>query len=146
MELDGTQQVVLRIGVLIVSCTLLLTSAFVGFIAALSGEVHGFESRLPWYLVGAAVVFVGTIVLLEVNDATGRTIIVSALVVGGFAFVLLFLAVEGFVFTLEHPGAVLDTRLILYFFAAALVATGLGYWGLRHWREFTDAQRDRETL
>lgn len=146
MELDGTQQVVLRIGALIVSNTLLLTAAFVGFIAALSGEVHGFESRLPWYLVGAAVVFVGTIILLEVNDATGRTIIVSALVVGGFAFVLLFLAVEGFVFTLEHPDAVLDTRLILYFFAAALVATGLGYWGLRHWREFTDGQRERETL
>lgn len=142
MALDGTQQVILRIGLLIVSSTLLLTAAFVGFIAALSGEVHGFESRLPWYLVGAAIVFVATLILLELNDAAGRTIIVSATVVGGLSFVLLFLAVEGAVFTVDHPGAVLDTRLILYFFAAALVATGVGYWGLRHWREFTTAQRE----
>lgn len=141
MKLDGTQQIILRIGALIVSCTLLLTAAFVGFIAALSGHVNGFESRLPWYLVGAAIVFVGTIILLELNDASGRTIIVSALVVGGLAFVLLFLSVEGLVFTIENPSTVIyDSRLILYFFAAALVATGVGYWGLRHWREFTDAQ------
>lgn len=143
MKLDGTQQVILRIGALIVSCTLLLTAAFVGFIAALSGEVHGFESRLPWYLVGAAIVFVGTLILLELNESTGRTIIVSSTVVGGLAFVLLFLSVEGVVFTVDHPSTVIyDSRLILYFFAAALVATGVGYWGLRHWREFTDAQRE----
>ena len=143
MELDGTQQVILRIGLLIVSSTLLLTAAFVGFIAALSGEVRGFESRLPWYLVGAAIVFVGTLVLLELNDASGRTIIVSSMVVGGLSFVLLFLAVEGFVFTVNNPHTVIyDSRLILYFFAAALVATGVGYWGLRHWREFTTAQRE----
>jgi hypothetical protein len=143
MELDGTQQVVLRIGLLIVSSTLLLTAAFVGFIAALSGEVTGFESRLPWYLVGAAVVFVGTIILLELNDASGRTIIVSSLVVGGLSFVLLFLAVEGFVFTVNNPSEVIyEKQLILYFFAAALVATGVGYWGLRHWREFTAGQRE----
>jgi hypothetical protein len=143
MELDGTQQVVLRIGALIVSCTLLLTAAFVGFIAGLSGEVHGFESRLPWYLVGAAVVFVGTLVLLELNDAGGRTIIVSSLVVGALSFVLLFLGVEGVVFTIDHTATVVyDSRLILYFFSAALVATGVGFWGLRHWREFTGGQRD----
>ena len=143
MELDRTQRVVLRIGGLIVACTLLLTAGFVGFIAVLEGEITGFGGRLPWYLVGAAVVFVSTIVLLEVNDADGRTIIVSALVVGALSFVLLFLSVEGVIFTVENPYAVVfDTRLILYFFAAALVATGVGYWGLRHWREFTADQRE----
>lgn len=143
MELDGTQQVVLRIGLLIVASTLLLTAAFVGFIAALSGHVDDFAPRLPWYLVGAAIVFVGTLVLLELNDASGRTIIVSSTVVGGLSFVLLFLAVEGFVFTVENPSEVIyERKLILYFFAAALVATGVGYWGLRHWREFTTTQRE----
>lgn len=142
MELDGSQRVILRIGTLIVSCTLLLTAGFIGFIATISGEVGGFESRVPWYLVGAAIVFVATIVLLEVNDATGRTIIVSAIVVSGISFILLFLSVEGLVFTISNPEAVFVSRLILYFFAAALVATGVGYWGLRHWREFTADQRE----
>jgi FlaA1/EpsC-like NDP-sugar epimerase len=142
MELDGTQRVILRITALIVSCTLMLTAGFIGFIATLSGEVVGFESRVPWYLVGAAIVFVSTIVLLEINDAAGRTILVSALVVSALSFVLLFLSVEGFVFTLKNPETLFTSRLVLYFFAAALVATGVGYWGLRHWREFAADQRE----
>lgn len=137
MELTGTQRVVLRIGALIAACTVLLTASFVGFIAALSGEVHGFDNRVPWYLALAAVVFVVTIVLLELNDAGGKTIIFSALVFGVISFVLFFLGFEGIVFTIQHPDQIFPSKLIIYFFSAALVATGLGYWGLRHWREFT---------
>ncbi len=140
MDLDATQRVLLRIGALIVISTLLLTAGFVGFIAVLQGDVTDFDSRLPWYLLGAAIVFVGTIVLLEVNGADGRTIILSATVVGVLSFILLFLATEGLVFTIDNRSILSDTRLILYFFAAALVATGVGYWGLRHWREFTAEQ------
>jgi hypothetical protein len=137
MELTGTQRVILRIGVLIAASTILLTCSFVGFIAALSGQVQGFENRVPWYLITAAAVFVTTIVLLEINDADGKTIIISAVVVGGIAFVLVFLAVEGAIFAINNPGTLIFSRLIVYFLAAALVATGVGYWGLRHWREFT---------
>lgn len=140
MDLDSTQQVIVRIGLLIVACTLLLTAAFVGLIATLSGEIRGFEARIPWYLAGAAILFVATIVLLELNDADGRTIIVSAVFTGFISFLLIFLSIEGLIFTITNPAAVFDSRLIIYFFSAALVATGVGYWGLRHWREFTSDQ------
>jgi hypothetical protein len=137
MELTSTQRVVIRIGAVISACTLLLTSSFVGFIAAIDGELANFGNRVPWYIVVAAVTFVATIVLLELNDADGKTIIVSATFTGVMSYFLTFFGVEGFLFALENPQEVIVSRLIIYFFAAALVATGLGYWGLRHWREFT---------
>ncbi len=140
MALDETQRVILRIGVLIAACTVLLTSGSVGLIAFAAGEITGFEDRLPWYLVIAAGMFVGTIVLLELNNLDGKTIIVSATAVGVASLILFFLGVEGFRYAVSNPRVVLDSRLVLYFFAAALIATGLGYWALRHWREFASGQ------
>lgn len=140
MELGQSQRIALRIGALIVACTILLTGSFVGFLAALAGELQNFDARVPWYLVIGAVVFVGTIILLEINDADGRTIIVTAGVFGTLAFLLVSLGIEGYVYTYYNPDEILDERLILYFLSASLVATGVGYWGLRHWREFTATQ------
>lgn len=137
MDIDASHRVILRIGALIAACTLLLTINFVGIIAALSGEVSGIDSRIPWYLLLAAVIFVGTIVLLESNGADGKTIIASAVFTGIASFVLVLFGGEGVRYAATEPGTVLDPQLTLYFFTAALVATGLGYWGLRHWREFT---------
>lgn len=142
MELDSTQKVILRIGALIAAFTVLLWSAFIGLVGVAAGDVTGFEDRVPWYIVLAAVAFVATIVLLELNDADGKTIIVSAFVVGVFSLILTFLGFEGFRHLVANPRLLFDSQLVLYFFAAALVATGLGYWGLRHWREFTAEQPD----
>ena len=136
MAPSESQRVIAQVSALIVGCTLLLTAGFVGLIAALSGELGGFESRIQWYVAVAAVVFVATIVLLELNDAGGATIITSATVVALFAFVLGFLGAEGALYTLENPETVEVSRLVI-FASAALVATGIGYWALRHWREFT---------
>lgn len=138
MELESNQQVALRIGLLIIGCTILLTASFVGFFTALTGRISGYESRIAWYVVAVATLFVGTIVLLELNGTDGKTIIVSAAVTGAISFVLIFFSIEGLIFAVTHPGEMLLSQLIVYFFAAALVATGLGYWGLRHWREFTE--------
>lgn len=142
MELGQSQRVALRIGVLIVACTILLTGSFVGLLAAISGVLQDtWVSRVPWYLVVGAAVFVGTIILLEINDADGRTIIVTAGVFGTLAFLLVSLGIEGYIYTYHNPDQILQ-RLILYFVAASLVATGVGYWGLRHWREFTAQQAE----
>lgn len=142
MELGQSQRVALRIGGVIVACTILLTGSFVGFLAAIAGELpmQDFNARVPWYLVAGAVVFVGTIILLEINDADGRTIIVTAAVFGTLAFLLVSLGIEGYIYTFENPEDVVVSRLILYFLSASLVAAGVGYWGLRHWREFTAQQ------
>lgn len=140
MELGQSQRVALRIGGVIVACTILLTGSFVGFLAAIAGELQNFDSRVPWYLVAGALVFVGTIILLEINDADGRTIIVTAGVFGTLAFLLVSLGIEGYIYTFNNPEDVVVSRLILYFLSASLVAAGVGYWGLRHWREFTAQQ------
>lgn len=140
MELGQSQRVALRIGALIVACTILLTGSFVGFLAAISGELQNFDAHVPWYMLVGAAVFVGTIILLEINDADGRTIIVTAGVFGTLAFILVALGIEGYIYMSENPDEIIGERLILYFLSASLVATGVGYWGLRHWREFTAQQ------
>lgn len=127
----------LRVGILIVACTVLLTASFIGVVAVLRGQLTSVGGRVPAYLLVAAVAFVGTVVLLEAYESSGRTIIVTASIMGLLTVVLIPLGVEGLLFALEHPDAVLNSQLILYLVAAALIGTGLGYWGLNHWREFT---------
>lgn len=124
-----------QLGGLIAGATFVLTASFVGALSF--GRVPDLWSRVPWYLIAAAAVFVGTIVLLERHDAPGGTIIVTAIVIGLVGFVAVTLGVEGVIFAFQHPEAVFDSRLLLYFMAAALAATGIGYWALNHWREFT---------
>lgn len=141
MDLGDTSEFFLRIGSIIAVFTLVLTASFVGILAVLSGQMQAYEGRIPWYLVGAALTFVSVIILLEVNKAPGQTIIVTAVVVGAITFLGLFLSVEGFAFAIHNPEIIILEQLGLYFFAAALVATGIGYWGLKHWREFTE-ERD----
>lgn len=138
MELQARQEMVIRVALVIVVSTLVLTASFFGVIAALSEEVTGLDDRMPFYLLAAAGMFVGTIILLEMYQADGKTIITSAVFTGITSFVLALFSVEGILFAYEHPERVIVNQLILYFLAAALVATGLGYWALRHWREFTE--------
>lgn len=127
----------LRVLAIIGVCTLLLTASFVGVLALLSGELTATSSRIPWYLVVTSFVFVGTIILLEEGDAEGSTIIVSAVLSSALGFVLVSLAVEGVIFAITYPERVFVSQLVLYFFSAGLIGTGVGYWGLNHWREFS---------
>ena len=86
-----------------------------------------------------AVGFVGVGVLSEQRygqRADGRSILATAGGVALVVFVVVSLAGEGLVFASDNPGEVVLSELFLYFLAAGLIGTGLGYWGLRHWREF----------
>lgn len=136
MSADG-RPFFLRVGALIAVCTLLLTASFIGILALLSGEITNYRARVPWYLVLGALSFVGTIVLLEENGTSGRAILATAVLTAILAFTLVALGVEGVLFTLEHPDTVFVSQLVLYLFAAGLIGTGVGYWGLKHWREFS---------
>ncbi len=137
MTRERNREFFARVGVLIVACTGLLTASFVGVVAVLRGELTSVGGRVPAYLVVAAVAFVGTVVLLEAYESSGRTIIVTASIMGLLTAVLVPLGVEGLLFAMERPEEVLNSQLFLYLLAAALIGTGLGYWGLNHWREFT---------
>lgn len=135
-----------RVGVLIATCTLLLTASFVGLLAFVSGEITGVQGRIPWYLNVGAFAFVGTIILLEAHGSSGRVIIVNSFIVTVLAVILVPLAVEGFLFAVRNPEQVFVSQLVLYLFAAALIGTGVGYWGLNHWREFTGPSSSSQGL
>lgn len=117
--------------------TLVITASFVGVLSLVQGEFAAIGGRIPYYLVGTAVIFLGMIFVLEEHNADGREIIAIASIFSVLGFVLIVLSVEGVRFAYTNPGEVFVSRLVLYFLAAALLGTGIAYWGLHHWREFT---------
>ena len=50
---------------------------------------------------------------------------------------------EGVLFAFRNPELVFVSQLVYYFIAAALIGTGIGYWGVRHWREFAGQSSSR---
>jgi len=125
-----------RAGALVACCTLALTASFVGLVALLSGQAPGVTDRLPVYVLGAATAFVGTILLFEVQGHDGRTVIATAGSVAIAAALVLTLGGEGVIHAIRHPEQVVASQLLFYFLAAAMIATGLGYWAVNHLDEF----------
>lgn len=130
-----------RAGALVAVCTLVLTASFVGLVALLSGKAPGISGRLPFYVLGMATAFVGTIVLFETQGHDGRTIIATAGSVALGAFILLTLGGEGAMHVWRNPGQVVASQLLFYFLAAGMIGTGLGYWGVNHWQELSIARK-----
>jgi len=131
-----------RVGALVAACTLLLTTSFVGVLALVSGLSPGLGRRLPVYVLLMAGSFVATLILGEQRRRDGRQILVTAAGVGATVFLLGSLSGEGLFYAAANPTEVFDPTLILYFVAAGLIGTGLGYWGVRHWREFASTRAD----
>jgi hypothetical protein len=133
-----------RLGGVVLASTLVLTAAFVGTLALVNGGNDGVGGRLPVYVLAMAVAFVGFVVVAEQRlegrsrPVDGRRVIVTA---GGFALTVLVtvaLSGEGIVYAIRNPDRVVASEVSLYFVAAGLIGTGLGYWALRHWREFAE--------
>lgn len=127
---------------LIAGSTILVTSSLVGVLALTEGLVGGLGSRVPYYVLAAAVVFVGLLVFLEMRLEDGARIITTSVVVSVLALVVISLSVEGLLFGVEFPER-LFSNLLPYFLAAGLISTGLIIWALRHWREFVHQTRVR---
>jgi len=139
-----TQRVRERVGqvlgtpaVLVVAgLTILLTCAFVGLLAFASPETPAVGSRLAYYVLVMALVFVAAVFRLDDRERQGISVLSAVTAVSVAAFVLVGLAVEGVVYAVDNSGELVASQLILYFLAAALICTGVGVWGLHHWREF----------
>ena len=125
-----------RVFAIMIACTLVLTSSFVGILALISGEIEAPLGRAPWYLVFGAMIFVVTIVVLEAYGANGTEIIVTATVNGVLGVIIAGLTVEGILYVWQNPGDVIVSQLVIYFLAAGLLGSGIAYWALHHWREF----------
>jgi hypothetical protein len=126
-----------RTGLLAGVSTIVMTASFIGILAFMEGQLDGLSTRVPWYLVFAALVFTATVVFLERNDVIGRVIIGTAIALALASFGLGMLTTEGLIYTVRNPEEVFVSQLVLYFLAAGLVGTGFGYWAIKHWREFT---------
>ncbi|WP_158058221.1 hypothetical protein [Halorussus halophilus] len=134
---DFDREFLARAGGAVAASTVVLTASFVGVVAFFTGSANGVGGRLPFYVLTMAVAFAATIFALDDPEADGSRVISATAGVTVASFVLVTLAGEGFVYAVRFPGKVLASNLLVYFAAAGLICTGLAYWALRHWREFT---------
>lgn len=137
MSLDDVpRQKVLRLGGLIFVSTCLLTLDLIGILAFVDASPPEFWARFPYYLLAAASMFVGSLFYLEGQFSNGGHIILSAVGIGAMGLVVVAMAVEGLRFSITSPGNVFTKNVLVYFLTAGLLCTGLGYWIIRHWREY----------
>jgi len=124
-----------RLGAVVVGSTLLLSASFFGLVSLATGDAVGALDRMPYYLLATAAAFVGALVLLEEWQLDGETVMRVAGMVAVAAFLLTGLGVEGLVFVLRYPESVVSSQLFVYVLSAGMMATGLGFWTARHYRE-----------
>lgn len=133
---EEVRRYIVRTSLLVAAFTVVLTANFVGLMGLLTEQPPAAGGRVPFYVLAAAVVFVAAILLLETVGYDGRTVLTASMTAAVLGFVLVGLGVEGVIFAVANPDAIIASQLLIYFLAAAVIATGVGYWGLRHWREF----------
>lgn len=125
-----------RAAALVAVSTAIVTAAFIGLVALATGEAAEVTSRLPFYVLVMAIVFVVFVFLIDSRGSDGQTVIISSIGVAMLGFLIVLLSGEGLAFLVRRPDELLASQLIIYLVSAGLVCTGLAYWGLRHWREF----------
>jgi mannitol-specific phosphotransferase system IIBC component len=130
-----------RAGVLVAGCTLVLTASFLGLGALVAGEATGLSDRLPVYVLGMATAFVGSVLIAETRGLDGRSVIGAAGATALGTFVILTLGGEGVLHAVRNPDALLTSQLLFYFLAAGMIATGFGYWAIKHWQELSIRSR-----
>lgn len=132
---------VLRVVVPIVASTFVLTSAFLGALSLFTRSVPGFSVRFPYYVLLMALGFVTALFLLERPRIDGTQVLMATIGLTVTVFVMVTLAGEGLAYAYRYPSAVFQSDFILYLLAAGLIGSGLAYWMIRHWREFTPLRR-----
>jgi len=132
------RDVLVETGSVIGVCTVTLTTSLVGLVGLLSGEASGVLTRLPLYVLVSSVAFIVALVVMDHSRYHGRTVLIRALVTGGVGFVVFGLGAEGIIYALTHPEQVVVSHLFVYLLSAAMIVSGLGYWGVRNWRELGD--------
>lgn len=130
-----------RLGAVVLGSTLVLSASFFGVVslatgeAMAAGEAMGALDRLPYYILSAAAAFVAALVLLEEWRLDGQTVMRAAGTVAVATFLLVGLSVEGIYYVVRFPDTVVSSQLFVYVLSAGMMATGLGFWTARHYRE-----------
>jgi hypothetical protein len=131
----------LQTGSLIAACTVVLTAAFLGVVGLVSGRAVGIVTRLPLYVFAGAVAFVAVLLVTSHARHHGQTVLARAAVAGLSGFVLFGLGAEGLLYAVTSPETVVVSHVFIYLVSAAIIASGLGYWGVRNWHDVTDTFR-----
>jgi hypothetical protein len=124
-------------------CTALLTASFLGMVALAAGAATGLVARMPLYVLGSSVSFVGVLLAVDDRHRDGSVVLARASGAAVTTFVLGVLGAEGVVYALTSPEAVVASHLFVYLLSAAIIASGLGYWGVQHWGEVRSVVGDR---
>lgn len=132
---------ILRVVVPILGSTIVLTAAFLGALSLLTRSVPGFSARFPYYVLLMALGFVTALFLLERPRIDGSQVLMATIGLTVTVFVIVTLAGEGLAYAITYPSNVFKSDFILYLLAAGLIGSGLAYWTIRHWREFTPLRR-----
>lgn len=138
-QFSRDRPVLAREGSLVAGSSLALTLAFLGLVAFATGEAVGFGDRVPFYVLGAAVTFAGTLIVLDRRSRDGRNLLGISIGLAVVTLCLVTLGVEGLAYAVNRPDRVLGSNQPLYLLSAALFSTGLGYWAFSHWRAFLRA-------
>lgn len=124
---------------------MLLTASFVGVVGLVSGSASGVVGRLPLYVLVSSVAFVAALLVADQRYRRGPAVLGRAVAAGLGTFAVASLGSEGVLYAVTNPEAVVTTHLFVYLLSAAIIASGLGYWALRH-REDLRGLADRGRL
>jgi hypothetical protein len=130
-----------RTGLFVVASTLALTASFLGLVALVTASASGLDARLPFYVLALATAFVAGIVAFEGTYRDGHRVLRAAGLAALGAFLLVGLGGEGVAYLLQERGQLVSSHLLVYFLAAGLIGTGLGYLGVRHRGERSRSRR-----
>jgi hypothetical protein len=116
-------------------CTALLTACFLGMVGLVSGAAGGLVARLPLYVLGGSVSFVGVMLVVDHSYEDGPVVLARAAGAALTTFVVALLGAEGVVYAVAQPESVVASHLFVYLLSAAIIASGLGYWGVQNWAD-----------
>jgi len=116
-------------------CTIVLTAVFLGGVALVAGRAAGFVARLPLYVLASAVAFIAVLLVADHARAHGTTVLGRAVGVAAVGFATVSLGTEGLVDALRYTDTVVGSHLFVYLLSTAVVASGVGYWAARNYRD-----------
>lgn len=130
-----SRNTLLRAGLFVIVSTLALTASFLGVVGLFTGDVTGWNLRLPFYVLAMALTFVGAIVTFEEALQEAELILEFAVGVAAVSFLLVTFGGEGVAYLVQNPQQVVASHLLFYILAAGLIAAGVVYWTFNHWSD-----------